>query len=266
MGWKNSGEDLFNFTEVGSTMKITAIISCKNRQENLDYCLASIAANSYVPWVIVVDFGSTIPIVSKYPWQKVIRVNRHTKVFHKARAVNIGLKAAITRYICMTDADQIFDKNFFSTICDILTHNNVFVCCRTYKLHNNPSFYGVTPETVGEKYNDLLTAAKEVREPYGDGCCHATKKKWLCTVGGLEEQFIGWGAQDSDLRRRAARHKNRIVEISDRTTMIHLQHPKEVEPGQYHSAEVCAKNIALYKHRRLINALYANTGKKWGRM
>ena len=248
-------------------LDLTVIIACKNRHDNLKYCISSISGCPNWPHVYVVDFGSDPPIkIIEYNWVRVITVTRNTGVFHKARALNIAIKKAKTRYICITDADQIFAPNFFDVVYNTLVSvPNSFVMCKTYGLWKDPIDYGVTPETVVEKYPVLLEAAENTKELYGDGCCHATSTNWFVGTGGYEEQFIGWGCEDSDVAWRAHVTKLKLKNINGKTSMVHLPHPHNTAKAQYHSDDVKRRNKHLYWQRRKNGVARANTGKQWGK-
>lgn len=245
---------------------LTCILACKNRNRNLKYCLESINANKKVPQVILVDFGNNPPLEATYPWMRTIRVTKDTEKFHKARAINIGIKSLKTRYVCITDVDQIFQPNFFAVVSNVLNrYNNCFVLCWTYRLNRIPR--GLTEKDVGEKYNLFLAQAKkDTKRLFGDGCCHATTTKWIKATRGYEESFIGWGPEDSDMTYRA--HwvwGKKLINIRNRTSMIHLPHPKRINK-EYYDSSVRDRNIKLYKDRRNSKTKVANAGKEWGKL
>jgi len=244
-------------------LDLTVIIACKNRKENLDYCLRSISGGSILPKVYIVDFGNKTPIKTPYKWVKVIRVTNNTEKFHKARAVNIGLKQVKTKYACVTDADQIFSKNFFSTVVRALEENSKrFIMCKTYALQGIPKT--VQPESVFEKYGVLLKLAKKTRDAYGDGCCHATLASWFRRTGGYEESFLGWGYEDSDMAWRARKLGLTLYSINRHVSMIHLPHPIETQVGGYRHKHVERTNKVRYAKRRQRGILVGNVGRKWG--
>jgi len=245
---------------------ITVVIACKNRDENLSLCLSSIIQAEPRPnGVYVVDFGSSVSLKAKYkryfPYVVVIPVHNRTGTFHKARAVNIGLTKVKTKYVCFTDTDQVFGPNTFGVISSMCSlYPNPFMYSSTYFIKSAiPE--GVTPENVSVKYPELLELAKLESTPYGDGCLHVVKTKYAKAIGGYEEQFLGWGPEDSDFRRMAKANKLKFVDITKRVTMIHLPHAKS---GQYYSKELYEKNLLLYKNRRKAHAARANSGIAWG--
>jgi glycosyltransferase involved in cell wall biosynthesis len=245
---------------------LTVVIACKDRDENLSLCLSSIVhCNPRPNGIYLVDFGSHTNLRVKYkayfPYVVVIRVTSCTDTFHKARAINIGLKAVRTKYVCFTDTDQIFDPGVFGVVNHMCArYTKPFIYSSTYSIKSGIP-HGVTPENVTSKYGELLELAKTESRPYGDGCLHAVKTGYAKTIHGYEEGFVGWGPEDSDFRRMAKKNKLTFIDITKNTTMIHLPHAKT---GAYYSKAIYTKNLALYRHRRKIGARSSNDGNSWG--
>lgn len=245
-------------------MNLTAVIAQKNRSKNIKMCLDSLRGAVPRPKVIVVDFGSS-PAVAypNDPWLKVIHVTRATDTFHKARALNIGIKASDTRYICITDADQIFQSNYFGAVYSLLTAKKAsFIVCNTHFIKNYPPGFVLTD--VVAQYAELLRIAKDsglrIR---GDGCCQAVSKKWLMMVNGYDETYIGYGAEDSDLRLRAKLAGFNFASAFGSTSMIHLPHEKS---GVYYSAANLRRNRLYYRMKTLTKQIVANQDKPWGEL
>lgn len=248
-----------------SLNNLTVVIACKNRNTNIQLCLASINGCSAIPIrAVVVDFGSALPIstyVPKYSWLDIIRINRKTKLFHKARALNIGIKSVNTKYLCVTDADQLFAPNFFDALMrKLLGKPRLYVMCKTHFLKHIPKY--VDTSSVVNNYKKLLTLSKKTTPKLrGEGCCQATTTRWFKQVRGYEEQFIGFSGEDSDVNIRAVKSGLKKVWIHHATSMIHLPHPKT---GVYYSAKHRVHNRELYVKRARSNCVIANLSGKWG--
>lgn len=245
---------------------LTAIIACKDRLRNLRFCLASLNNCKPKPKVIVVDFGSKKEIkanVPAYDWLKVIRVKRKTKLFHKARALNIGIKSVKTKFLCITDADQIFQANFFGEIATRLNKNEkLYIMCKTYFLKSIPKH--INEKNIGLQYSKVLQLAKrDTPKIRGEGCCQATTTAWFTRMGGYEEKYIGFSGEDSDVNIRAIKSGLTRIFINKHTTLIHLPHMKE---GEYYSGKYRVANRNLYKKRAKAPLVKANVGRSWGQM
>jgi glycosyltransferase involved in cell wall biosynthesis len=247
-------------------MDITAIITCKNRDINISYCLASIHVSLPRPATILVDFGSNVSLEyyqDQYSWLKVIRVTRNTDVFHKSRAINIGIRSVKTKYLCISDADEVFQQNFFGCVEDALEENyRSFVMCHTYVSAKHPDFSADQLARDPNLYNKLMELAKSSKvKPYGEGCCNGVATQIILNMGGYDERYIGYAREDSDMWARAKMNKMTEVWVHSRTSMIHLPHPKQ---GKYYSKESVARNDKVYQETRKNRLLVANKGKNWG--
>jgi FkbM family methyltransferase len=250
---------------------LTVVIAYKNRENNIKFCVKSICERTDPPNLIIVDFGSSTPLrrlIKPYQNLKIIRITKDTKFFHKARALNIGIKCVKTKYICITDADQIFAPNFFSVILETLnTNNDSFVMCKTYyfdEITNKINIKWDLPQEL--LYKELLNIAIAVKIPIlGDGCCNSVALSWLKEVRGYDEQYIGWGKEDSDIALRAAISGLKVVWVHDKTSMIHLPHIRE---GDYYKSSKKEKNKKLFLKKQEvfqeIKDVKVNKNINWG--
>jgi len=209
-------------------MNLTAIIACKDRKQNLDYCLASIHVCNPRPFCIVVDYNSAVPLsYPQYSWLKIIRCENAGELFHKSRALNIALHYVKTRFVCATDADQIFNPNFFGLVYDHLKkHKNIIVMCKTYLAGQ---LYNVKPRDILQNagYNKLLCYTRGARQHrIGEGCCMGLPTAWLKSVNGWDENYVGWGYEDTDLLFRAELAGLKRCYIDHITDMVHLPHSR----------------------------------------
>lgn len=241
-------------------MDLTVVIAVKNRPTNIGFCLKSIHESKFVPKVLVVDFGSTLPITTNFFNVEIIRVDRSTEFFHKARALNIGIRGVNTKYTCITDADQIFQPNFFYTVRSALEEKKVFVMCKTHFLSTPIS------NTFLEKpleYFSILKSAKDQQgKVHGEGCCNAVTTAWLNAVRGYDERYIGFGAEDSDLMYRAKYAGLKRIWLEDKTSMIHLPHDKT---GVYYDQSMFDKNKKLFDELKKTKKVVVNCDD-WGQI
>jgi len=251
-------------------MNLTALIACQDRKRNLDYCLASMSLCKPIPQCIVVDYGSVDPI--HYPeysaWLRVIRVN-DSGIFNKSRAMNIALRHTTTDYICSTDADQIFNKNFFGTVLNFLTkYKNRIVLCKTYLA---TSLYRVTLNDFIKKngYTTMLNnVRKERRRTIGEGCCNGMPTSWILSVNGWDEDYVGWGYEDTDLLLRASLSGIHTSYIDHKTNMIHLPHTRTTA---YYSNKYIGSNRSRLAKKKMVmhgkkNLIVVNKSRLWGQL
>lgn len=248
-------------------MDLSVIITCKDRDENLAYCLASISTCNPVPaQVILVDFGSKNPLTEysdKYPnLVHTIRVTRDVAIFHKARALNIGLRAAQTKYVCLTDADQVYQTDLFKIVYDKACSLNDLVMCKTKLLHDKPGWF--TLDTVRTRYNDLVRYASETYpRMVGEGCCQCLETKFMVDLGGYDERYVGWGYEDTDFICRARRRGKTPWYIHEMSSMVHLPHSRA---ANYYSNYFAGANKQRLVQTRRSSTYIANVSIPWGEL
>lgn len=229
-------------------MNLTALIAVRDREHNLMFCLASINACKPRPHVVLVDYGSKVSLKSLedvYPWLHVVRVESGKSPFNKSAALNIGLRHVVTRWVCATDADQVFQINFFGAVEEALKKKpKCMVICRTWGLQSLPD--GFRPSDIPAKLPGLFNLAHRGRL-YGEGCCNAMDSEWARDIGGWDENFNGWGGEDSDFMRRGKQCGLVWHRIEEATEQIHLPH---VRSGAYYAKTTVAENRAYYHRRR----------------
>lgn len=252
---------------------LTAVIASKGRTKNLAHCVASALSCNPMPKIIVVDFGNATPlstVLPDVPQLRIIRVNRDTELFNKPRALNIGIKSVDTKYLCITDADQVFGSNFFGVVyAELENIPRCIVFSKTYFLPEAPKL--LTPEKVRGMYKRLLALAKNGGgKPRGYGCCHGSLTSWFLKVHGYDEAYVGWGAEDRDLEVRAGFDGLKARWVHTKATMVHLPHPKR---GAYYNNEYFEKNMKLYEYRRdltdkskKIDNIVVNKNRPWGEL
>ena len=235
---------------------ITAVIAVKNRHINITYCIASIEQRKDFPNCIVVDFGSEPRLhFFERPWLTVIRVDNNVSKFHKARALNIGLRSVITEFVVFTDADQIFAPNFFTTIWGYLPSDPALLLrCYTHFLEHIPP--KISPSTVMNHYDSLLTDAKKNPKFLGEGCCVGCLTNNALKLNGFDEQYHGWGYEDCDFAYRMLLSGCVSLFVHDKTTLIHLPH-QENWIGRI-------ENNDLYKRCQMTQEAVVNENINWG--
>jgi len=151
---------------------IAIITVCKGRLDHLKQTLP-LMLNQSADQVVVVDYGcpeGTGDWVEKhYPQCKVVRVTEDGN-FNIARARNLGAAATDARWLCFLDADILVQPGWLDWLRPRLRNGSIYFRAR--------------------KIDD-----KRVLELYGMGCVsHSAFDR----IGGYDEAFCGWGAEDDD--------------------------------------------------------------------
>jgi GT2 family glycosyltransferase len=236
---------------------LTAVIAVKNRNENIACCVNSISVNSDIPKCIIVDFGSYPPVTMCGPeWLKVVHVGRNTGRFHKARALNIGLRHVTTKYVVFTDADQLFATDFFKTVRDMIGTSRVLAKCNTYFLPEIPK--NIPRANLYKSYNAVLEIAKKNNKFLGEGCCLGCHTEHAQYVHGFDERFIDWGYEDCDFAYRLSLLGYAVTFIDNFTSMVHMPHAIDLTGHVQNSALFCANQRT--------GKIIANENTAWGEL
>jgi hypothetical protein len=195
----------------------TYITTCKGRLAHLQQTLPCAVAQS-LPCVVV-DYScperSGDWVASAFPQVKVVRVEGESG-FQVARARNAGAAAAATQWLGFFDADILLAPRFAATVGPQLRQGH---------------FYRAMPVT---------------RQVWGQIVCARADFE---AVGGYDETYTGWGAEDDDLI-QALFHRGRRLAGFDARLLTEITHSNE-ERTKFHSLQ----DISL-QHR--INYTFMN--------
>ncbi|MBS1742689.1 MAG: glycosyltransferase family 2 protein [Bacteroidetes bacterium] len=201
------------------------LISTYNWPEALDLCLKSVFDQDLPPGEIVIcDDGSTKTtedVVKKYQAKKtipVVHVWQKDEGFKLGQIRNKGIAKATGDYIIQIDGDLILHKDFirdhlnlakqgfFTTGSRVLlspdtTENlieNKSTDVKKYSKNNRNFFNGlripILHNLLSKRYK---TSGKYTY--YVKGCNMAFWKKDLLKINGYNENFTGWGKEDSEI-------------------------------------------------------------------
>lgn len=150
-----------------------------------------------------------------------VRVEPAGQFFNKSRCINAGVAAAKYEHICLNDADIIMQRGYLHTINTILKiHETGNVARQIYYLTNVPS-PSILPEYEW-KWTD--------RNP--DRCSGGNvfwRKSAFVRIGGMNEAFEGYGAEDAEFHHRAIKLSN-FFDIRT-MSLLHIPHPPQYGPG-----------------------------------
>jgi glycosyltransferase involved in cell wall biosynthesis len=213
---------------------LTVVIPLKNTKEHhrgtkrLRDCLYSLS-NQSVPSeqveIIVADTDSDPYYKTKHKeaCDKFKARHIYTKtddVWNISRARNIGIKNAKADYVMTTDVDCIFAPDFIETVIKHMAEDRI-IHCRISDL----------PGNYDDKLDNFLWMNKVsiLRPPFGYGGCQVFSKKWAFKVHGFDEDYIVWGADDTDFYLRATQDGLKSVWIEKEASFFHQYHETEYQ-------------------------------------
>ena len=227
---------------------ITVIIPLKNTKEHhrgttcLEGCLQSLGGQS-IPGeqieIIVADLDSDSYYKTKH--KKICGKFKTRYIYTKtddawniSRARNIGIRNAKADYVMTTDVDCIFAPDFIETVLKHVAEDRIIHC----RISDLPGNYD------GKLDNFFwMNKVSVLRPPFGYGGCQAFSKKWAFKVRGFDEDYIVWGADDTDFYLRAIQDGLKSIWIEKEASFFHQYH--ETENNEENRAYVHANRLRL---------------------
>lgn len=213
---------------------------------NLDTCMRSINyqdLNGIELEKIVIDFGSIdkyskkIKILCKN--HKFTYVKKQATHWNRSCAINVGVKNSTGEYVLPLDADIVIPKTYVK--------NNVEACVHNDKVFTINEVVDALPTSkrtsIFENWN--TEGFKKRVGGHGNICI---SRQALTTIGGYDENYHYWGAEDNDLVLRLRYGGYTHIFMQDNP--IHLYHlPYTKIMKKLGKFELMKKAIALNRKR-----------------
>lgn len=265
-----------------STMKKALLISTYNWPEALNLVLKSVMNQTVLPdEILIADDGSTeatkvvidsfrekINIPVKHIWHE-------DKGFRKAMILNKAITQCESDYVIQVDGDCILHPKFIndhikSSSPDTYLYGSRSYIQKKYKndvLNNEKIKFTIfSPELKSLKlksftrdirfhYLNKLTQkkspnfSKKVR-----GCNFSFWLKDLLAINGFNEDFEGWGCEDTDVAIRMTLNKTYAYRLRYEALVYHIWHP-ESSKENYQAQFDAVKNVIENKIVRCENGI-----------
>ncbi len=189
---------------------------CKYRQEALSKVVNCLMTQEFKEFELIVteytDEEAMFPykeLADKYI------VSVCDKPFNKSWIVNQAVKEASHNYVAILDADNLFGTNFTRLVAEFTKSYKVFQCA-------NRSYLQPGPDNPLERVINF----NEKRALMG---CWCISKDVFWKVGGMNENYFGYGAEDNDMWIRA----NELDKIQEmQYNLTHSYHPWSQAPNE----------------------------------
>ena len=263
-------------------MQSSLVIATYNWPQALDLCLKSVMQQSAMPAeIIIADDGSgpeTKLVVEKYQKLFSIPVTHLWQKDEGFKLAQIRNKAAAIAkdYIIQIDGDLILHKNFIKDHLAAAT-NAKFICGSRVILNkeitgqliataSNKNHFSFFNKNISNRFNSLplkilsnfMNAVKDQNSTTSiRGCNMAYWRKDFIAVNGYNENFVGWGREDSDLvirftkyglKRRFFKWQGIVYHLyhheNDRGNL--LQNDQLLEKTKKESSFTCEKGVNQY--------------------
>lgn len=174
-----------------------------------------------------------------------------TQPFIKAAAFNKGVMTSTSDYAILHDADILVPGNYTSEIYKILqSHNGCHIGKQVLYLAKQ------TSDDVNKNQHVDADNKCERAVDYFVGGSLAMKKSTYMTIGGLDENFVGYGMEDVEFFNRLKAYGSFYDERS--VSMVHLWHDRTSDWQACHSANKkymsSIENIPYPERHRTLNS------------
>lgn len=228
------------------TLRVSVIVSTYNNPSALSCVVDRLLAGTHTPHeVIVADDGSTqetrdlVETLATSSTVPIIHCWHQDEGFRKARILNASIARATGEYMLFLDGDCLPHRCWVADHATLAEHGCFVQGRRAFIREEDVAAVLDGTTTVASLFwrRKLSGAFKAIRLPwpivnrnqkmYGLlGCNLAVWHDDLVAVNGFDENYEGWGIEDSDLGARLYNigHKRKFVH--GRALVFHLDHPE----------------------------------------
>ena len=263
-------------------MKLSLIVGSINRRQLLQYCIPSWFRFTKPDELILINEGmrdGTENIFNEWREREptvnfIYKYSGNSEYRNPTFAHNWGAKIASNEIVAFTDPEVIFVNDAIGILKKALEENsNRHVGVGTlYRVRMgvrlspedlaDPVRITQRPEVVtwqhGHESSDReITKFENVMGYYFGGC---TKELYL-RMGGKDERFLGFGAEDIDFFGRLSR-----------CGLLHFIHPDIIAIHLYHEGapkyamDLAEKNFEMMLESERNRVVVANEGREWGKL
>lgn len=235
-------------------MKLSVVIPIFNRSELFRYGLASLAAQTFKDWeLVLVDDRSTEDLSEVYrPFEIPVthiridpRKHPHYKGYHTpAYAINVGVRHAQGDTICITQPEIVHNATALQRGYDN-AQQDVMVFGKVVLTH--PKFPSWLRDNSAKPYSVLWDEATRLGQLFGDHELYwyqaFVKKKHHEAINGVDESYMEGVYGEDDQYKERMRSHGILPELNRAIQGIHLDHSVEGDayPKQDRQAGFWAK-------------------------
>lgn len=215
-------------------VEFSIVTIVKGRRKQLANLLESIMLSDMLPFdvqVVCMDDLKELPITDG------LTVNFHRiKETHElplAAARNVGIHATKTTNIIFIDVDCIVSPTLFSNLLEDLSAENIVTAYPLYlpMLPDSGSYTDLKRLAVAHPSREAIPSGEPVEHLQFWSLIFAIQKTTFEKIGGFDESFTGYGAEDTDFAMMF--HQAHIDLIFVRDYILHQYHEKYDPPLNY---------------------------------
>lgn len=226
--------------------KVSIITRCMNREKHLCHSLPRMLAQTYQNLeVVVVNYNSSKSLsllLYQFPELKAgklkeVRAGKDS--FHHAHAWNVGIKESSGDILIFCDADILINTALVSIIVN--------------RMRGNKKMFARSMDVAHNDLSGFLCARRED----------------VIAIGGYNEQLLGWGFEDGDMRLRLILYGCDYLGLNLSGMVAVIEHAEQERTGEcVKHMEDKVKNRDLNGCRSMLSRLHsayrANVGVEWG--
>lgn len=229
--------------------KYSVIITHHQREKNLSNTLNGLSAQTVLPnEVIIVDMGGGVGPLNNFPFfVKIVEMDRAWKFMPLAAARNLGAEQSINGHLVFLDVDCIPAKDFCEKMLIACSEENALVMgSPRYLLSGKGRYSGIGTLMEKSIFHPSRPIVKYAR---AEKCyelfwslCFSISKEQFIHVGGFDEGYKGYGAEDTDFALKVK--KAGVPFFLSDAMVFHQQHPIYVPPLNH--LEAIVKNCNMF--------------------
>ncbi|NEU70223.1 glycosyltransferase [Spirosoma agri] len=228
--------------------EFSVVTIVKGRRKQLANLLYAVKASTILPYdiqIVCMDDPDGITIPKGLPVS--IHVSKETHELPLAAARNRGIAATKTDNVIFIDVDCIVSPTLFATMLMSLEPETILAAY--------PLYLPIVPDTgnYGDLQDQAVPHPARERIPVGQPVDHlqfwslifAIQKQTFDTIGGFDESFTGYGAEDTDFAMLFYRAGVELIFVHD--YVLHQYHDKHDPPVNHFESII--ENATRYKQK-----------------
>lgn len=228
--------------------EFSVVTIIKGRRKQLANLLKSVKASTILPYdiqVVCMDDlnGFNIPDGLNVSVHK-MKGQHHLPL---AAARNMGITATKTDNVIFIDVDCLVSPTLFASLLMALQAENIIAAYPLYlpMVPDTGNYTMLEPQAVPHPSREKIPFGQPVEHLLFWSLIFAINKETFKNIGGFDESFIGYGAEDTDFAMMF--HKAGVEQIFVRDYVLHQYHDKYDPPLNYFESII--ENASRYKQK-----------------
>ena len=228
--------------------EFSVVTIIKGRRKQLANLLKSVKASTILPYDIQVVCMDDLDIFDIPEGLNVsVHLMNGPHQLPLAAARNMGITATKTENVIFIDVDCLVSPTLFASLLMALQLENIIAAYPLYlpMVPDTGRYTKLEPQAVPHPSREQIPFGQPVDHLLFWSLIFAIKKETFKNIGGFDESFIGYGAEDTDFAMMF--HKAGVEQIFVRDYVLHQYHDKYDPPLNYFDSII--ENASRYKQK-----------------